>query len=169
MDNLSITTKLTFEDFRKANFYFLYRKRTAKISLVLGTILLLVIITPYVTGTSFCTQFPAVPLAIALMLTVLPPFSILRTARKNYDSNKMINEQITYDFDKELVSVTGESFHSKLSWDKLYEVKVTTSWFLIWQNRQVANVIPRRDITDKQIELIKELLKDNGQVKKSFG
>lgn len=169
MDNLSITTKLTFEDFRKVNFYFLYRKRAAKISLVLGIILLLVIITPYVTGTPFWTQFPAIPLAIALMLTVVPPYSIFRTARKNYDSNKMINEKITYAFDKDTISVSGESFHSKLSWDKLYEIKVTKTWFLIWQTRQIANVIPRRDISDNQIELIKELVKDNGQIKKSFG
>ena len=169
MDNLSITTKLTFDDFRKVNFYFLYRKTASKISLVLGTILLLVIIIPYATGTTFWTQFPAIPLAIALLLTVLSPYSVFRTARKNYDSNEMINEKITYEFDKDTIAISGESFHSKLSWDMLYEVKLTKTWFLIWQTRQVANVIPRRDITDSQIELIKELVKDNGQIKISLG
>jgi hypothetical protein len=168
MDKINVTTKLTFEDFRKVNFYFLYRKTGTKVALAIGTILLLIIGFSYATGTTLFTQFPIIPFALALVMTVFPPYSVFRTARKNYDSNKMINERIEYEFDKEQISISGESFHSKLSWDKIYELSTTKSWFLVWQNRQIANVIPRRDISDKQIESIKALVKDIGQLRKSF-
>jgi hypothetical protein len=168
MTNLTVTTKLSLDDFKKINFYFLYRKRATKFSVALGTIMLLGILIPYIIGTTFFTSFPVFPLAIGLVLTLIPPLSILRNARRNYDSNKTASEKITYEFEKEFVSISGESFHSKLSWDKLYEVAVTKSWFLIWQSRQTANAIPRRDISDEQIKLIKDLLADNEQIKKSF-
>jgi hypothetical protein len=168
MDNLRVTTKLTFEDFRKVNFYFLYRKTGTKVSLAIGAILLLIIGFSYLTEMPFFNQFPAIPFALALAMTILPPYSVFRTARKNYESNKMINEKIEYEFDKDQISISGESFHSKFSWDKIYELSTTKSWFLIWQTRQVANVIPRRDISDNQIETIKGLVKDIPQLKKSF-
>ena len=168
MDKIKVTTKLAFEDFRKVNFYFLYRKTGTKIALAIGTILLLIIGFSYTTGTPLFNQFPVIPFALALVMTIFPPYSVFRTARKNYDSNKMINERIEYEFDKDQISISGESFHSKISWDKIYELSTTKSWFLIWQTRQVANVIPRRDISDNQIETIKGLVKDIGQVKKSF-
>ena len=168
MDNIKVTTKLTFEDFRKVNFYFLYRKTGTKVALVIGTIIMLIVGFNYATETPFFNSFPAIPFALGLVMTVFPPYSVFRTARKIYDSNKMINEKIEYEFDKDQISISGESFHSKISWGKLHELSTTKSWFLIWQTKQVANVIPRRDISDNQIETIKGLVKDIRQLKKSF-
>jgi len=54
--------------------------------------------------------------------------------------------------------MTGESFHSQLTWDKVYKVTETKNWILIWQNRQIANAIPKRDVWDGQIEDLKKIL-----------
>jgi len=45
-----------------------------------------------------------------------------------------------------------------LSWDKFYKVTKTKNWLLIWQNNSSANIIPRKDIWESQIEELKELL-----------
>jgi len=74
---------------------------------------------------SFYTQFPVIPVALGLVMTVLPPYSVLRTSKKNYDSNDRISETISYGFDADVIEITGESFHSKLTLDKIYELTVT--------------------------------------------
>lgn len=168
MERIRITTKLTFSDFRKVNFFLLYRKKATRVSLILGLILLLVVFIHYVIGAPFWTQFPTIPLAIAFALTVFPPYSVLRNAKKSYESNKMGNEVITYEIDKTTISISGESFNSSVSWDKLYQVEVTKSWLLIWQTREVVNVIPRQDISDDQLEMFREMITHNKSVKKSI-
>jgi len=41
MDKITVTTKLTLEEFRKVNFYFLYRKVSSKFTPVIGIFILL--------------------------------------------------------------------------------------------------------------------------------
>lgn len=168
MDKIKITTKLTFEDFRKVNFYLLYRKGVSKFSLGMGTFLLLGTLTFYILEPDFYTQFPVIPVALGLAMTILPPYSILRTSKKNYNSNSRISETISYRFDNDVIEISGESFHSKLTWDKIYELTVTKSWVLIWPNGQVANVIPRRDIDSTQIQGLKNIVETYPSIKRRY-
>jgi uncharacterized membrane protein len=130
--------------------------------------MLLVIFVPYLTGIPFWEEFPTIPFGIAFVMTFVLPFSIFRSARNNYKNNKMIREEICYEFDKETISISGETFNSTMKWDQIFEITFSKSWLLIWQNSQVANAIPRRDITNEQIETIKDLVKDKNQIRKSF-
>ncbi len=139
-----------------------------KFASVFGSFMLLCIFIPYAAKIPFWTQFPTIPFAIAFTMTFIPPFSVLRSAKKNYESNKMLNGQTEYEFNREFVRISGESFDSKIYWEKLHEIKLTKSWLLIWQSEQAANPIPRRDISDDQIALIKELVEDVKELKKSF-
>ncbi|WP_276502864.1 YcxB family protein [Terrimonas pollutisoli] len=79
-------------------------------------------------------------------------------SKRDYTSNKRISETIEYQFGKDLLFVKGESFTAQLTWDKIYKVSKTKNWLLIWQNKQVANVIPRRDIWEGDIIELKEIL-----------
>ena len=168
MESFSIKTKLTFEDFRKLNFFLLYRKGITRFALIFGSMMLLIIFVPYLTSIPFWEEFPTFPFGIAFAMTFIPPYSIFRTARKNYNTNKMISEEICYEFDKETISISGDTFNSTMKWDQIFEITLSKSWLLIWQNSQVANAIPRRDITNEQIETIKDLVKNKNQIIKSF-
>jgi len=48
--------------------------------------------------------------------------------------------------------ITGESFTSQLNWEKTYKVAELNHWILIYQNRQVANVIPKESFKDQLTE-----------------
>ncbi len=52
----------------------------------------------------------------------------------------------------------GESFNAKLSWNKIYKVKETKNWILIFQSRQVANLILKSDIWDGEMIELKRIL-----------
>ncbi|MBN7812288.1 YcxB family protein [Algoriphagus sp. H41] len=139
-----------------------------KFGLVFGLFMLLCIFIPYAAKIPFWTEFPIIPFAIAFTMTFIPPFLILRSAKKNYESNKMLSGETEYEFTKDFIRTSGESFDSKMYWKKLHEIKLTRSWLLIWQSKEIANAIPRRDVSDSQIALIKELVKDVKELKKSF-
>jgi hypothetical protein len=85
----------------------------------------------------------------------------------NYRSNARIKETIEYNFGDKYLEVKGDSFSSQLTWDKIYRVTRTKNWLLIWQSRQVANVIPLRDIWAGDVTRLKEIL-DSHQVKNNL-
>ena len=89
------------------------------------------------------------------------PLMTYYAARKNYRTNKRISETIEYQFDKDSLIIKGESFNSQLTWDKFYKVTQTKNWILIWQNRQVANPIPKRDIWEGQLADLKLILNEH--------
>lgn len=111
------------------------------------------------------TEFPWFQLVFGLFMTIGLPIQVYFTAKRNYKSNGRINETINYDFDSENIQLTGESFNSKLTWDKVYSVTENKDWILIWQNRQVANVVPKRDFKDGELKTFKDFVKSHSGLK----
>jgi hypothetical protein len=149
-----IKTKLTEKDFINATFVVSLNKPSMKIFLgimFLGSVLAIInaIFLPDTTYQTFI-----VPLII---LTVFPLITYF-TAKKNFAANTRSGEMVEYIFGDNDLVMHGESFNSQLSWEKIYKVTQTKNWILIWQNKQFANLIPRRDIWEGQIEELKEIL-----------
>lgn len=161
MDKFILTTKLSIEDYIKVNYHLLYRKWTIKFMTGVGLFMLILILFSF---NSF-TQFPWFQLAFGLFLTVGLPISVYFSAKKNYRSNGRISEMINYEFDTENIQITGESFNSKLTWEKIYNVTENKDWILIWQNRQVANVVPKRDFKDGELQAFKNIVRSHGGLK----
>ena len=93
------------------------------------------------------------------------PILVYIYARKNYNTNKRISESISYTFDKDTIQITGESFDSKFTWDKIYRVTESKNWILIWQNPQVANVVPKRDFQEEELQAFKNMVSLHSKVK----
>ena len=90
-------------------------------------------------------------------------FTLLQ--KKNYKSNGRISETINYEFDKENIQLIGESFNSTLTWEKIYSVTENKYWILIWQSRQVANVIPKRDFINGDLQTFKSIVNSHRGLK----
>jgi hypothetical protein len=103
-------------------------------------------------------DFPWFILFVSLFVTVGQPVQLYFTAKRNYNSNWRISETIVYEFDNESIQLTGESFNSKLSWNKIFKVTENNDWILIWQNRQVANVVPKRDFKNEDLRIFKDIV-----------
>lgn len=157
MDKIILTTKLSVDDYIKINYQLFYRKWAVKIMTGFGFFLLILIV--FLFGT--LEQFPWLQLTFGLFLTIGLPISVYFSAKKNYKSNKRISETVNYEFDKENIITIGESFNSKLTWDKIYGVTESNDWILIWQNRQVANVVPKRDFKVGELQKFKDIVKSH--------
>jgi len=152
-----IKSKLTEKDFINVTLVLLYSKTSFKI--FTGTIITFFLVTLFTV-----VLIPKVTLSQMIvpvvMLSIAPLFTYF-TAKKNYNSNQTISEAIEYQFDKDNLIVKGESFNSQLTWDKIYRVTQTKNWILIWQNSQIANPIPKRDIWEGEIESLKVILNEH--------
>lgn len=151
---MNIKSKLTERDFIDVNFILLYSRTSMKI--------VTAIIIFFLFGSLLTAFFlPTMPLSQAIvpavMLSAMPLMTYF-TAKKNYASNKRISETIEYVFEKDNLLIKGESFNSQLTWDKINKVTQTKNWILIWQSRQNANPISKRDIWEGEIAELKEIL-----------
>ena len=108
---------------------------------------------------------PYYQLVFGLLVIGVLPFSVYRSANKNYNSNQRLTEVITYEFDHERVRIEGESFNSELTWPKTHKVLELKDWVLIYQNKLVANVIPKESFSSQQLTEFRQLVNSLTEVK----
>ena len=108
---------------------------------------------------------PYFHLIFGLFVTGFLPFSVYRSATKNYTSNQRLSEVIMYEFDIEQIRIKGESFNSELTWPKTHRVLELNDWILIYQNKLVANIIPKDSFSSEQLAEFKQLVKGLTSVK----
>ncbi len=157
---LSIKTKLTYPEYRAFNLYNLYTRPTGILLTFIGLMMWGVVLLYLVGYLDTSGQFPLQQLIFAIGMTVLVPgFTIWKTKRI-YDSNIRFKEEMVYTFDETWIQVKGESFESKLTWEKMYKIKETKSWFLIYQNKIAANVIPKKGMNAQQLKQLRSLIKN---------
>ena len=150
---MTIKTKLTQKDFINVSFFLLLRKRSIKI--LIG-IFFVFILSTFIS--LFSPKTELMQALFPLLFIAAVPLLIYFGAKRNYASNKRISESIEYKFEKDALIITGESFNSQLSWDKIYKVTKSMNWLLIWQNAQIANVIPKRDVWQSHLDDLKDIL-----------
>jgi hypothetical protein len=157
MEQINITTQLTIDDYIKINYHLFYRKWTSKFLIGLGLFMFLTIPFNY----QLTNKFPYNQLIMGILFIFLYPVNIYFSAKKNFRANSRLQEKITYTFDESNIRLQGDSFNSQLSWDKIYKVTENKIWILIWQNKQVANIIPKRDFNSSELELFKKIVVKN--------
>ncbi|WP_207431480.1 YcxB family protein [Sabulibacter ruber] len=157
MDNITLTTKLSEQDYIKVNFHFVFRKWKSKFILALGIFSLLSVLFLYLTDA--LTEVPWIGLIFGLYFTVGFPVQLYFAAKKAYKTHQRVSETIVYEFDRDMVRITGESFQSNFTWDKIHSLTENKDWVLIWTTPQVANVVPKRDFSPEQLRLFKEIAK----------
>lgn len=151
-----IKTKLTEKDFVNVNLVLLYKKWVMRLLTAFGLLALLIYIAGFFVNGLMDRSLSSL-IFPAMVLVGLPALTAYQ-AKRNYQTNLRISETITYNFSDDFLEISGDSFTSKLSWEKFYKVTETKNWILIWQNSRVANVLPKRDVWEGEQHQLKELL-----------
>jgi hypothetical protein len=161
MSKICINTKLTQDDYIKVSLLIVYSKRLF-IALGIAGILMLI-------GVPFAamhfSSFPTAELVCGIIFTVGFPAMTYFNARKNFRVNKRISEAVRYEMDETNIIVTGESFNSTLSWDKIYSVTENKKYVLIWLNPIVASAIPKQNFSVESLANFKEIVRKQSQLK----
>ncbi len=95
---------------------------------------------------------------ILFLFIVIRSFLRLRFA---FNSNKKIQESISYTFTREKIKTKGETFDDEFTWNNVYKVKENKEWFLIYQSAQTMNMVPKKFFTKEQISELRDIIKSN--------
>lgn len=156
---LKVHTILTWEEFRNFNFYSLYRTPVGIFLFIVGLGMWCVVISYLLGAFPTASDFPWLQLLFAVWMTLLVPIFAYTSAKKGYASNSRIKESITYEFDGKWIAIKGESFETKLTWDKIYKVVEAKQFFLIYPQKKIANILPKKDMTGKDQLSFREIVK----------
>ena len=155
---MKIVTRLTESDIIRFNFYVYFRKWITRIIVFFMILdIFISLIFPEVFHMR-SRDFPTVP----LMFLIFLPGIVYLQAKRSFKSNRRISEQIEYAFSDKNLIVTGESFSTTMTWEKILKVTKTKRWIMIWQNKNIANLIPVKDIWGGDILNLKEILDRSG-------
>lgn len=100
----------------------------------------------------------------SIWLLVFFVFIIIRTyfsVKNIFNSNKKIQEIISYTFTDDKIRTEGETFDGDFTWNSVYKVKENKEWFLIYQSARIMNMVPKKFFTKDQISGLRDLIRKN--------
>lgn len=154
---MDIKTKITERDFIVVNYQLLWMKPITKVLAVFSIFLL-----GYdVYYNIYYPHFYDSNLILFFGLLVFWIVMIWWVARRNYRTNKRIQEDLSYNIDSDKLAISGESFKVELSWDKVHRIIKTKKWILIFQSRQSANLIELNSCNETVMKALKEICSAN--------
>ena len=151
-----VKTHITFKDFL---IYHLKSSLTRLIAFPL-LILLFFMAKQFTDGNSEKEILLSASMWLAIMFLFITIRSFLRL-RFAFNSNKKIQESISYTFTNEKIRTEGETFDGEFEWNTVYKVKENKDWFLIYQSAQTMNMVPKKDFTKDQISELRNIIKSN--------
>ena len=155
---MKIEAKLSFKGYLKLVAY-LTVKKPLMIILMAFIALFLIDTACYFLG--FREHLPYFGLSFSLFCIVVYPLLIYFNTKKNFYSNKRLQEKIGYEFSNEKIIVSGETFTTEMDWSKIYRVVELKSWVLIYQSIQTANIIPKESFNGC-LDEFREIVKSSG-------
>jgi hypothetical protein len=164
---MRIETQVSFKEYLRLMLGLTYKKPFLVFLLCVGIILIIGSIL-YLIG--FKVPFDSPPyyqLIFAFSIIFLLPFFVYLSAKKTFSSSGRFQERIVYEFLDDYIKITGESFNSELTWEKTYKITELRNWIFIYQNRLVANIIPKKSFGNNLSEF-KELVKRKTYIKNNF-
>lgn len=157
---VNIEIQLSLEDYINVNMHITFRKIIIKVFTGIGILFLLIALfnlTTWLT-TDLNPNFPLGEFILGFIFTFGLPLFVYWNSRLNYKSNARIRERITYSFTEDLLEIKGESFNTQMTWEKMFKVTESKDLILLWQNRQLANVIPKKYLNSEQLKELKALI-----------
>ncbi len=158
MDNI-IKTKLSEKEFIKINFLLLYKNKSLKIFMIIllfmSIIPMFLLLTNDPLNSELKISFK--PNLFLILFVILFNSFFYYTAKKRFLGNSIASETIEYQFDEVNFYSKGESFSSQFSWSKIYKVENLKNWILIYHSEVQMNIINKKDISEKNYQLLKDI------------
>ncbi len=168
MDRIEIKSRVCKEAYVKLMMKLIYKRPATIFITLIGSAMLVFALLDIFNLMDAYEGFPTVPLILGTAAVVVLPLANYRVNSKNFDSNKRLQEEIEYSFEENLMSIKGESFDTTLTWDKAYKVTELSSWILLYQTKQVMNIIPKSAFSELELNKFRTLVLALPNIKKKL-
>ncbi|MEO8117532.1 MAG: YcxB family protein [Bacteroidota bacterium] len=152
-----IKTKISFKEYCSLLFKLTYKRTVLKIIVCVGLAMIV-----WIPGYYFHllpVPKPEIYQYITLtLIAVVQPISIYWLIKRNYDSNNHLGEELEIKVTSAEIYIRGNSFYTELIWKNIFKVDEETNYILIYQNSLSAIIISKKDMTQKEVQELKEIL-----------
>ncbi len=98
-------------------------------------------------------------LFLGIYFLLFLPALIYFKCRNAFRTKNRFTERIVWTVDFEWIAMKGESFETKMTWDKIYQVVETKEVFLVYQTKLQANIISKREMSQEQVQGLRKVVK----------
>lgn len=103
-----------------------------------------------------------VSIVVVVATFFLKPLTIMLSSKRYFNSNKLLQQQMRYDFGDVSFNLNSESGSANIKWENLYKVNEYKEVFALFISRLQAYIIPKRCFENKEdMERFKEILRAN--------
>jgi hypothetical protein len=154
MEDFTIKTRLTIEEYTKVMFIGLYKKPTYILATLLGLYLTTTVVLNYLNIINYYPDTPLYELASGPFLLLAPALIVLISVRQ-FRSNPCFQNEMTYSFDENGVIVQGSTFKSEFQWAHVIKQKEVGKFLILYHNNKLGNFIDKTKLTTDQLNFIK--------------
>lgn len=151
---MKVKTKIEFRDYLSWNIQMILRK---PIMLVFPIAITFILFNNIDLILSF-DIFSLIYVLVVLLIIIWTPIKTRQKIKNDFESNKSLQEEITYQFSNEKIEITGETFHSEVSWTTVFKVIELKDWFMIYQGNNAVNLVPKKNFTQQQKHELRNLI-----------
>jgi len=159
---IEVKAKLNFEEYLRLNFSLLLRDKRVWLSIFLVAMLVIMLVEKRITERQWADS--EVKLILLLSLTVflfliLPLLTYLRT-KSYFEKNPLLSELTTFYFEPKRIEIVTLESHTTLTWRRIYKIREFNHYLLIYQNRHIAYVVPKKAFDSvSDMETVKEMIR----------
>ena len=154
MNDFSITTRLTTNEYRKVMFVGLYKKPSFILATLLGLYFAMTIILDYLNVIDWYADIPTFEIICGAFLLLAPTLIVLISVRQ-FTSNPSFQNDITYTFSDNGVACQGLTFKSEFLWTHIIKQKDLGKFLILYHNKKFGNFIKKTKLTTEQLNFIK--------------
>ena len=157
MENFTVSTLLTKDDYTRCLFRTTYRKPGNIVTTIAGVVF--IGISVYLSMRSGRDYSDFLTIAIPGIFLIVSPVIQVFIARKNTFKNPALQFNVEYTFGDEGIGVKGISFESSFAWLHIFKVQEDREFLLLYLNKRGAYFIKKDVFTQQQIDFIKSKVK----------
>jgi hypothetical protein len=161
---MTFKTQISFKEYLRLMYLLTYRKGWTIYISVIGIVMFISAILAFMHVYDY-QRDPTFALIFGAFVIFVLPVSVYLSAKKNFASNKRLQEVIEYEFAGDKMIVRGNSFSSELGLNQTFKIEELKQWFLIYQSKQTANFISKSNLSEQELSELREIFNGLAGVK----
>ena len=148
---MTIKQQLTKKEFQRASTTAMFGKLS--IQIIYGILVLLSLVSIVIKISNPDLDIPFAPI---ILIIVVPLFAYITSGRR-YDLNNDIQNLVTFEFENEILTISGSGITAQLPIESLYKVYEKKNWFFVQQTRQIYYPISKNGLNNNQEDYLRNL------------
>jgi len=150
--NINFSTKIFFKDYLKLSF----ELKRVNIYFIFNVLFFLII-------TFFLSERQNIDLLYSILfisvISIFYMYIIFLRAKNIFNTNKSLNEFLTYQINNDLLLIKGETFQDSSLWERFVKIQETKNFFLCYANKIFVIFIFKKEFSEEELIEFRKFLK----------